>query len=152
MIKSLIQISLIAIVVIFSNCEEHRVGFEYIVIPKTAVNFGEINSEYDDYNSDLPGNYLRDNFQIYFSSNRDDNGESFDVINFDAYLFFGQGTGYLEIGGHRPDNTAPEAINSGLSNELGPYFYIKGTDTTLVFASDRNGDLDIYFYDFLCVT
>ena len=142
MIKRLIQVLLIAILVIFSNCEEHRVGFEYIVISKTAVNFEQINSEYDDYNSDLPGNNLRDQFQIYFSSNRDNSGESFDIINFDAFLYFTQGSGYMEIGAYRPDNIVPVAINSGLSNEFGPYFYIKGTDTTLLFASDRNKDLD----------
>ncbi len=148
MIKRLIQTSLIGILLIFSNCEERRIGFEYIVISKTPVNFEEINSVYDDYNSADPGNFLEDHLQIYFSSNRDNSGESFDIIKFDIYLSFEQGNGNLFLDSYRRAYIMPDIVNSELSNEFGPYLYIKGTDKTLVFASDRNGDLNIYFYDF----
>ena len=49
-----------------------------IIITDSAQNLTEINSEYDDFNSDLPYRYEWNN--IYFSTNRNSLGRDFDII------------------------------------------------------------------------
>ena len=148
MFKKKIHFVLIVVLLTFVKCSGLRDGFDDIVLPKTAVNFEELNSVYDDYNSVLYPDYREEYFQICFSTNRDNSGEKFDIIAFDIYMHFGQGNGDIFFNVYRWNDIVLNTINYELSNEYGPYFYVKGIDTTLVFASDRNGDLDIYFYDF----
>ncbi|RLD63727.1 MAG: hypothetical protein DRJ01_02945 [Bacteroidetes bacterium] len=152
MIKnSLHKIGFIIIFVTFCSCWPHnRIVFEDIIIPKSAVNFSEVNSEYDDYNSAFPGNIINDEFQIYFSSNRDNKGESYDIIKYGCNLQFDQGVAEIRFRCQRmEDVNILQNINSPSSNEYGPYFYYpEKLDTVLLFSSDCGGNLDIYFFDY----
>ena len=67
---------------IFGACNptsNHDYEFDYdIIITNQATNLNELNTKYDDFNSDLPYSYNRT--YIYFSSNRTSLGENFDII------------------------------------------------------------------------
>lgn len=51
---------------------------------KSVVNFGDVNSEYDDYNSTAPFIYYT--YLFHFSSNRNSSGNDFDIVRENMYL------------------------------------------------------------------
>jgi len=137
----------LVLIIIIISCRHDRVVFENIIIPRTPVNFMLVNSEYDDYNTGYPGNILYDNFQLYFSSNRDNYGQSFDIIYYQCELQFDQSNAKIYFDGMRYDNDYYN-INDSNSNELGPFFYYQdGYEDILLYSSDRSGNSDIYYYD-----
>ena len=77
---------LVISVIIVWSCDD---DYEFIngEFPETAVNFEEINSEYDDYNSAAP-DYLYHEFNYLFSSNRNSLGEEFDILNYIVTLTY----------------------------------------------------------------
>jgi hypothetical protein len=117
--------------------------------PSEVVNFEEVNSAADDYNSDLPvigGEYL---FQ--FSSNRG-TGE-FNITGKELWVTWNTESGRLQIYTNNYDITSNQvlldSINRPLCNELGPYSFSYGSGSspayTMLYASDCNGDYDIWY-------
>jgi hypothetical protein len=117
------------------------------VSPRTGAN-----SPYDDFNSGVPPT-LMIRFPLYFSSNRATQGGSFDVESFYVQIDFDRDSGQIDHLWVEPDPDSQmfwpflspwPSLNSA-SNEFGPY-YLDLTQTTrlYMFASDRNGSLDIF--------
>ena len=75
-----IYIILFLICVELYSCKIDPVGYKYNIgtFPETPVNMGDINSEYDDYNSTSP--ILGGTSPLCFSSNRKSEGKNFDII------------------------------------------------------------------------
>jgi hypothetical protein len=139
----------IALIALLSGCPfiNGDYDFEYhTIVGKTPVNLVELNTEYDDFNSDLP--YSGGRQHIYFSSNRNSSGNNFDII----YKYF-------DISYHEKDdvvnidwpvNYAGEfeqklfkQINND-ADQLGPLFCegIKGTKY-FFYAENDSGNFDI---------
>jgi len=66
------------VIYIFFSCDEIFKSHNTGVFPDTPVNFEEINTEFDDYNSTAPT--FGETFPLCFSSTRDSKGENFDII------------------------------------------------------------------------
>lgn len=138
------------IIVTFNSChKKEKDEFIYdVIVTETPANLNNLNSVYDDYNSDLP--YIAGGEEIYFSSNRNSSGSDFDIIG-----------KYLSVSYHEEDNklnidtwntSEPTYSNKFLQltntsfNELGPFTF---TDNSwwsyLMYASHENGEYNIKF-------
>ncbi len=122
-----------------------------------VVNFGDVNSEYDDYNMDDPSIH---NYSLFhFSSNRNSLGRDFDIIGERMYFIWSKEEGTLDIGTDLNldwfDYLIPlfDSVNTSC-NELGPYTLDYSNDISdteiewtdiLLYANDCDGDFDIKF-------
>ena len=127
--------------ILFTSCPKEDKYPYQIIITETPANLQDLNSSYDDYNSDL--SYPASPLEIYFSSNRNSSGNYFDIIG-----------GAMTISYHEEDDILNIDIGNGYptysyqilptiqtsSNELGPYSFTTGDDKfVLVYANDQNG-------------
>jgi hypothetical protein len=137
----------------------HKDQYDTGHFQESVINFWDVNSGYDDYNSTAPFIYYR--YLFHFSSNRNSSGNDFDIIGDNMYIDWSKVDGTLEIGTDLDDDTFEyltpmfDSINTSC-NELGPYALgfrqdisdseVLWTDL-LMFANDREGDYDIkYIY------
>lgn len=140
---------------ILSGCFKEK--YETGHFKETIINFGDINTEYDDYNSTAPFIYYRHLF--HFSSNRNSSGNDFDIVGENMYIDWSTTNGTLDIGVDLHENEFDylmpmfDSINT-LCNELGPYSigfrqdlsYTEVLWTDLImYANDCNGNYDIKF-------
>ena len=106
-------------------------GYKYNTgtLPDEPVNLSDINSVFDDYNVSAP--FIRDEFPLVFSSNRNSNGGQMDVIYKLMALDFDKETGELRFYNETEANldvtqrhaivqTLVNGINTP-QNEFGPY-------------------------------
>lgn len=112
---------------------------------ETVTPLSGANSEYDDFNSMPPPGVVNSIFPFYFSSNRATQGGSFDIESFFVNVQWDQTSGALSVSAYKSEFPSPWKNLNSASNEFGPYYIDINESTRLyMFASDRNGDLDIY--------
>ena len=126
--KLLLPITLLLFVI---SCEKSPYDYKYFTgeLPDEPVNFEQINTEYDDYNSTAPS--LGETFPLCFSSTRKSKGGDFDIVYKLISISFSKMTGELSIFENTSSNldvyieneNLNEAINkvNTINNELGPY-------------------------------
>ena len=142
-------------------------GYRYSVgrLPDIPVNFAEINTEYDDYNSTSP--IFGETSPLCFSTNRSSSGADFDIIYKLISISFSRTSGKLSVQEHKSFlsgvyienyniHNALSKINTS-SNELGPYLIpqgrkFNGTNMNgryesyiLLYSSDKGGNQNIMF-------
>ena len=142
------------LLILFVSCDDQRLNFDRGIIPPSPVNFSKVNSQYDDYNSDLDITWVSKDFTLIFSTNRISFGHDFDFIAYGCHIESDLITGKFEITTAGKNNSLISAINS-TSNELGPWFTHglesegSGNDAIEVkrffYTTDKNGNNDIYF-------
>src|SRR6478735_1640517 len=128
-------------------------------IPETPVNLIDINSEHDDYNSDLPISH-GESFPLCFSSNRNSTfGLNFDIISNPFSISYTPETGRLFVGEGPNSFREPGITNALLKlntnyDELGPYIIDRvfsskpGWEYTryiFLYSNNENGNQDIKF-------
>ena len=140
-------ISMILIVPI--SCD-HEKNFKYeTIITDIPANLEKLNTEYDDYNSDLP--YPARRLHINFSSNQNSSGDNFnilfkyidisyhqedDILNFNVTT----NTGYSSY-----ENRLLQLVNTD-SDEFGPYSFNGSHGWDYFFYANNEGeDFDIKF-------
>jgi hypothetical protein len=145
---------------ILSSCDPNSgYRYNYGELPETPVNLEDFNSSYDDYNSTAPSlGYL---IPFCFSTNRQNQGEDFNVIYMPMNVNFDKSSGKLKVTneyanwGIRVEDygvllQAVKRINT-TGNEFGPYLYPERNERTgvyefvLMYATDVDGDFDIGF-------
>jgi hypothetical protein len=147
---------------LLTSCPIFYPEFKETPFPDTPVNMGDVNSEYDDYNSASPIG-LGNASPLCFSTNRSSLGKEFSII-YKFIAFYGdrtEGKWYCE------EQTSNNTLASGafeknrfiqralikinsLSSKLGPYLVPQnmsdGTQHYVFFyADDESGDFDIMF-------
>lgn len=120
--------------------------------PEGVVSYPEVNSKYDDYNSNL--DRLHNQFSLQFSSNRYSAGKQFDIVHFEGVYSWDQEKAVFHIGIVPPSWSGQDysafydTINSP-ANELGPYsqdlFIEDAYKYLFLFATDGSGNFDIKF-------
>jgi len=122
------------------------VNYETGTFPDTVVNLESVNTRFDDYNSSGPPT-IGYNFNLTFSTNRASEGENYDLISYDLFIYFDQTHGNLDIYGSEgsyPYYYLADIANSE-DNEFGPYTIPFSTqDFLFLFSSDRTGNMEIY--------
>ncbi len=135
------------------SCEQQRLWFDKGIIPPVPVNFYDVNSAYDDFNSDLDITWNTKYFTLIFSTNRASGGQHFDLTGFEGRIESDLLTGEFEITAESRRYDILQTINTPY-NELGPYFtheltypeiWKKGTEAKRFFySSDISGNGNIY--------
>jgi len=148
--KALIFLLMVLIV----SCNDKRQNFDRAIIPPVPVNFSEVNSAYDDYNSDLSISWNYKYFSLLFSSSRDHAGDNFDFIRYDCEAYGDLVTGEFKISAIRGTCSLVDQINSS-GNELGPYFAFEfeqeeyensaSGERRFFYSTDLHGTGDIYW-------
>lgn len=147
--RNSISTLIIALILVGCNPLDSDYNFEYeIIITDTATNLQGLNSPDDDYNSNLP--YPAARSEIYFSTNRNSDGDNYDII-----------CRAIDISYHEKDNILNFSIPTNNSystyqtailelintphDELGPFSYgITGWEY-FFYANNESGDFDIKF-------
>jgi hypothetical protein len=84
-------------------------------------------------------------FPFYFSSNRATQGGSFDIENFEVNVDWDQTSGAVSLSARKSSFSSPWQDFNSASNEFGPYYVeLDWPNRLYMFASDRNGNLDIF--------
>lgn len=165
--RSLVLITIISITV--SSCDilhpdpvnKYSIGH----FPTSPVNLNDFNTEFDDYNSDIP--VFGETFPFCFSSNRNSKGADFDIVYKQMSVYFSRKTGELDIYENTRANLdvyiENENIKSALikinspSDEFGPCLIpmgmnyegtnLNGRFETYIFlySNNSNGNQDIFF-------
>jgi hypothetical protein len=124
-------------------------NFEYeIIIADTATNLQSLNSENDDYNSNLPDPAARS--EIYFSSNRNSAGDNYDIICKAIDISYHEKDNILNFSIPTNNDYSPyqtkllELINT-LHDELGPFSFGANGWNYFFYANNESGDFDIKF-------
>jgi hypothetical protein len=158
MIKTISSITLlVGFLFLFTGCPYGGYKFDEGRFPSEPVNFEDINSEFDDYNSTAP--FIESDRYLYFSSNRNSNGGEFDIVGENVRIYWDKDHGTLTVDDSPhpwidydyTDSLFP-AMNS-IANEYGPYAlpYLTYFDSSyhftelIVYANDGTGDLDLKF-------
>lgn len=150
------------LIVLISGCPIIGYKYNHGELPETPVNLEDFNTEYDDYNSTAPS--LGWLIPFCFSTNRNSQGNNFDVIYMPMNVNFNKTTGKLKVT-NEYDNWGIRAEDYGVlvravrkintaGNEFGPYLYPERDKWTgdsefiLMYASDIGGNFDIaYTFD-----
>jgi hypothetical protein len=144
--------------IILLSCETETTEFQG-KLPEDPVNLADFNSEYDDFNSTAPS--LGRLIPFCFSTNRNSNGDNFDVIYQPMNINFHKSSGILKIT-NEYDNWGIymedyEIIRKALTrintsgNELGPYLLynqnsdLSGYELLLIYSTDAGGNFNINY-------
>lgn len=154
---------IIPLMIMLQGCPGYGYKYNTGSFPVYPVNFAEMNTEYDDFNATAPT--LGESVPLCFSSNRNSNGENFDLVYKPFSIIFSKTTGELDIGAENEvwgewllENatllSGVRKVNSP-SNELGPFLvpfdfavtedYDRYNSYFLLYSNDENGNQDIRF-------
>ncbi|MFA5971686.1 MAG: hypothetical protein WC780_04980 [Lentimicrobiaceae bacterium] len=156
-----IGIAIFFILLLTTSCEvfEHR--YNTGTFPDEPVNMGDINSEFDDYNSTSP--IIGSSFPLCFSSTRNSQGADYDIVYKFVDVFMDRKSGKLtvaeDIGGPWRSAGAEYAnIYNAIShintsyNEFGPYLILDSRNDyrtnplfILLYSNDQGGNQDIRY-------
>jgi hypothetical protein len=137
----------------FNNDDDYEFEFDTIITDCPA-NLDGINTDRDDYNSDLP--YRYNNEVIYFSSNHPSYGVNFDIVRKSLDItYHPKKNNTLNISYSVWDTPSTYErklfliVNTNF-NEYGPFTLSRSKDWHYFFyANDEGGDLDIkYVYNY----
>jgi hypothetical protein len=158
MIKQIAGILFVSsLLLLFTGCPYSGYKFEQGQFPFEPVNFQEVNSEYDDYNSTAP--FIESFRYLYFSSNRNSNGGEFDIVGENFRVYWDKDHGKLTVDqqyssweNYDYTDSLFYRINTG-SNEYGPYALTYYTydqsasffNEVLIYSNDEQGNLDLKF-------
>jgi hypothetical protein len=146
--KNVLFLLLLVSIFIGFSCDTTE-EIEKGVFPKLPVNFQVINSEFDDYNMDLPREYWGE-FPLAFSSNRNSQGQDFDLIDyFVFYDYYPESNEFafnaFEEASYWLYDTILPAVNTNY-NEFGPMLvFIDNANYLFLYANDSSGNLDIKY-------
>ena len=131
----------------------NSINFEFGTFPDSIINIVGINSAYDDYNSTIP--QILGNLPIMFSTNRESQGENFDITSGLITFTFDQVNGSFTLEGDMYSNGFYDALKSAVNtstDQLGPYRFFNSKNGLEYFFNSTEtaeGDLDISFLEYL---
>jgi hypothetical protein len=144
-------LGIIVISLSFISCKktENPIKYPQGTFPDSTVALTDINSAYDDFNSDL---YLLTNdVFLIFSSNRISTGEQFDLVQGIITYVFDQTSGAFGLGCDiTQDAFLTKLINTAntTGDDMGPYSLfstVDGFEYLLLSSENANGNLDFYY-------
>jgi hypothetical protein len=124
-----------------------------IVVTDEATNLVDLNSEYDDYNSDL--GYPHTISEIFFSSKRTGSHDNYDVVEANLQIsYHKKAGGVFNVSVISPSQRPLEVGNAILpkindaNNQLGPHRYITGNDLFFLYGTEVNGVFAIHALEY----
>jgi hypothetical protein len=132
--------------------EGQKINYQYGTFPEEVINLQSINTEYDDYNMDLPR--INSSLPYIFSSNRSSAGENFNLVSANIYFVFDQLNGDFEVDGEMYTGNFFSVLLNHFNDEydqLGPYRFFNsknGLEYFFVTSENEAGDLDLLFTEY----
>lgn len=109
-----------------------KINYEMGHFPDTVIALEGLNTQYDDYNTDIEAARIFTSRQVIFSSNRHSAGGEFDIVQGRLSYSFGQTTGYFQVDAGMTEET--------FTGRLLLHFNTAGDDFgPLRFFNGRNG-------------
>lgn len=144
-------ITLLTALLLTLSCEKKTLPalIEKGTFPDSLIILSDINSAYDDYNSDIHA--LSAASPIVFSSNRGSSGGQFDLVHgVLAYSFIQENGDFFLVSEMAPDPFLSQLVSkvNTAGDDLGPYrFYspIDGYEYLVVSSENTSGDLDFQY-------
>lgn len=151
-ILNILIISFLFITLLFSGCKKKYVNpilFEKGEFPDTVLNLADLNSQYDDYNTDI--HQLMGGSSVIFSSNRGSSGGQFDIVQGGFSFMFDQTDGFFQISTSMSNDgfiakLLQKANTAG--NDFGPYRFfssVDGYEYMIISSVNNSGNLDLYY-------
>jgi len=131
------------------NKTENPVKFPKGTFPDSLIILTAINSQYDDYNSDI--NVLAAGSALIFSSNRGSSGGQYDLVYGQFSYVFNQETGDFELKNEITNDPFLNALvlkANTEGNDFGPYSMfsaIDGFEYNILSSVNTGGNLDFYY-------
>jgi hypothetical protein len=131
------------------NKKDNPIKFPKGTFPDSLLNISEINSQYDDYNSDI--NVLSAGSPLIFSSNRGSSGGQYDLIYGSFSYVFNQETGDFSLNSEMINDPFLKALvlkANTAGDDFGPYSLfssIDGFEYDILSSVSATGDLDFYY-------
>ena len=157
--KNIAKITVLIVLIISTSCEKNPSGYKYEhgTLPDTPVNLSDFNTAFDDFNSTAPSS--GELIPFCFSTNRDSNGNEFDIIYQPMNVNFDKTSGILKVTNEYANwgvlMEDYEIIKTGLNkikttgNEYGPNLLIGYNSNefnfTLLYSTDITGNSQINF-------
>ncbi len=146
-----ISVTGVLIIILTFSCEKatRNALIEKGTFPDSLIILSEINSIYDDYNSDI--HQLSGSSPIVFSSNRESEGGQFDLVHgVFAYSFVQENGDFFLLSEIAPDPFLAQLVSkvNTVSDDLGPYrLYspVDGFEYLVVSSESEQGDLDFHY-------
>jgi len=158
MLKQIAGLLLVSVILLFLTGCPYGYRFDEGKFPSEPVNFTDVNSIYDDYNSTSP--VIESELFLYFSSNRNSFGGEFDIVGDHFHILWDKDKGSLVVDNKPPDWQDYEYTDSLFArmnssfNEFGPssvpyYLYSNSGSIVyidlIVFSNDQSGNQDLKF-------
>ncbi len=146
-----LKIILLFFIIISTGCDNDDYDFTYeTIVTELPVNLENLNSPFDDYNSNLPYPGVRHG--IYFSTNRKSSGSNFDIIYRSIEISYHSKDDILNISDVIGDdnsnsyaNKVIETINTDF-NEYGPFYHFgEEAYEYFFYANNESGNFDIKY-------
>ena len=158
MIKRSLHIVVTVIVIMFlSGCSEKPPALIYPAgfFPDSVIALEGLNTQYDDYNSDLNEySILTGSRPVVFSSNRETSGGKFNLVYGQIAYFFGQTSGYFNLNSEITHDSFLSALTAKFNtpgNDFGPFRFFNSSDGLeyMVTATEVPGNgLDLVYSRF----
>jgi len=149
------QIYYLFLLILLTGCPGNTDDYDFkydIIITNQATNLEDLNTQYDDFNSDLPYEY--DGMDIFFSSNRNSQGHNFDIVAKGLSFSYHEKDNVLNLAisnqWHFVEETSLlfEKLNTE-NNELGPFAHYYDSDLLFLYASDLDGIFKIKLIEYI---
>lgn len=134
------------------NIKPEPVNHEFGWFPSAPTNIVDLNTVYDDYNSNI--NITGNRINLYYSTNKETKGGNFDISSrcIDAFLNLDSDVFHFSVANDYPHYSYKllPLINTR-SDEYGPFSFYSDTLTNsftwwyFLYASNENGNFDIRF-------
>ena len=157
--RHLTKTAVLLVLIIAASCEKTSVGYKYNEgkLPETPLNLSDFNTKHDDFNSTAPS--LGGLIPFCFSTNRNSNGDEFDIIYQPMNVNFSKSSGVLTITNKYANwgvyANQYEVIKTGLNkiktsgNEFGPNliadYNLNELNFTLLYSTDITGNSQINY-------
>ncbi len=144
---------------LFTSCREERlkINYELGIFPDSVIALAGLNSQYDDYNTDIEAARITAGRPLVFSSNRQSNGGEFDLTHGMIWYSFGQTTGYFQVDADMTADTFLDRLTSAFNdvgNQFGPFRYFNsrnGLEYMAVATQTPGNGLDIVYGSYIPV-
>ncbi len=134
-----------------TGCREEplKINYELGIFPDSVIVLEGLNTQYDDYNTDIEAARITAGRPLVFSSNRQSNGGEFDLTHGMIWYSFGQTTGYFQIDSDMSSDSFLDRLTSAFNDagdQFGPYRFFNsrnGLEYMAVATQTPGNGLDI---------
>ncbi len=144
---------------LFFGCREEplRINYELGIFPDSVMALDGLNTQYDDYNSDIEAARITAGRPLVFSSNRQSGGGEFDLTYGMIMYSFGQTTGLFQLDAEMTADSFLDRLTSAFNNgadQFGPFRFfnsLNGLEYMAVATGSPENGLEIVYGSYIPV-